>query len=643
MEEQPDQVLVAPSLSTAQDEAETFAKVEGLTDEILREKRQHLGPAYMNNKDISREETRDIINEYYSVEKLARFLNKRESSGDLKYSLISLQFPDDLICDSTIVSQLLNGYLSKWNKEFHDSHHDEMNTPNNEEIDFTTQAATTMSRDIESVEKTIDSKSCGGNCGSKCKNKSKYNQEVWILADTSYSPCCIDEVAAEHVKADIVVHFGDACLNPVEKIESCYVFGKPYINLEELVQTFKINYSDTSDKVVLMANTPYSYILPELYEALKHEYSNLAIANVDFIKAGERSHLIDGYDFAVDSNAGVLHTANRIVYGISNKDINDYLETIDYDDENYIENSKFDGLTQEYSLFHISKPHNARVLLLSTKFQELKVIEPKDAEIVHDQFPTLMKRYRSMQVARSATTVGILINTLSLANTKTLLNQIIKSIVDAGKKHYMFVVGKPNVAKVANFECVDVWCIIGCGQSGIVVDMYGDYYKPIITPYELQLALMPMVTWTGKWVTDFDAILEKSLEDDTLETSVGGEQTAPIVDDNDDDDDFAPEFDPVTGKLKMNQPLRQLRHLELELESEGLSKNNSTEDEGQESSLVKKFSGTLSVGKTISTSALGLQSREWTGLGSDFTALDSSEGALVEDGRTGVARDYVDV
>lgn len=38
--------------------------------------------------------------------------------------------------------------------------------------------------------------------------------ELYILADTSYGNCCVDEVAAEHVDADLVVHFGHACLSP---------------------------------------------------------------------------------------------------------------------------------------------------------------------------------------------------------------------------------------------------------------------------------------------------------------------------------------------------------------------------------------------------------------------------------------------
>jgi diphthamide biosynthesis protein 2 len=39
-------------------------------------------------------------------------------------------------------------------------------------------------------------------------------KDIFILADTSYGSCCVDEVAAEHVNADLIVHYGRSCLSP---------------------------------------------------------------------------------------------------------------------------------------------------------------------------------------------------------------------------------------------------------------------------------------------------------------------------------------------------------------------------------------------------------------------------------------------
>jgi diphthamide biosynthesis protein 2 len=37
--------------------------------------------------------------------------------------------------------------------------------------------------------------------------------QLYVLADTSYGSCCVDEVAAQHVDADALVHYGHSCLS----------------------------------------------------------------------------------------------------------------------------------------------------------------------------------------------------------------------------------------------------------------------------------------------------------------------------------------------------------------------------------------------------------------------------------------------
>ena len=119
----------------------------------------------------------------------------------------------------------------------------------------------------------------------------------------------------------------------------------------------------------------------------------------------------------------------------------------------------------EYELFHITSPESPRLLQLTTNFASVTTYDPISGTVSTGPFPNLMRRYKYVHQARMAGTVGILVNTLSLANTKVLLNTIKEKIKEAGKKHYIFVVGKPNVAKLANFESVDIWCILGCDHQ----------------------------------------------------------------------------------------------------------------------------------------------------------------------------------
>lgn len=36
--------------------------------------------------------------------------------------------------------------------------------------------------------------------------------EIYLLADTTYGSCCVDCLAAQHVAAEAIVHYGPACL-----------------------------------------------------------------------------------------------------------------------------------------------------------------------------------------------------------------------------------------------------------------------------------------------------------------------------------------------------------------------------------------------------------------------------------------------
>ena len=49
---------------------------------------------------------------------------------------------------------------------------------------------------------------------------------AFVLADTSYGSCCVDEVAAQHVSADLIVHYGATCLSPTTRLPVHYVLGR---------------------------------------------------------------------------------------------------------------------------------------------------------------------------------------------------------------------------------------------------------------------------------------------------------------------------------------------------------------------------------------------------------------------------------
>lgn len=597
-------MATAPTLSTPQDESVFYAKVA-----------------------VSKPRRRSNIAQYYSLDELADAVKK--------YKRITLQFPDELVGDSAAVAYELQSRLDKaralLEKEDPEAGNGQTALQNENDKTAETKETSECRGDVDPAAKTPkqqcssspcstgnNSCACSASCSSSCSNSdAKTSSQVWILADTSYSPCCVDEVAAQHVLADVVVHFGDACLNPVASLAAVYVFGRPHIDLDLLVTRLREKYTPDS-QLVLMADTPHTPLLHEL-QALVPEL-NTTVADIYI----QDKLSVVGYKPRVVQEDD-LRTLNRVFPGISDE-----------------------AELQNYDLFHISEPKAPRMLQLTTKFQSVTTVDAETGDFSLNPAPALARRYRYMHMARSAATVGLLVNTLSLAHTRTLMNSLARQLREAGKKHYLFVVGKPNVAKLANFDAVDMWCVLGCDHQGIILDETREYFKPIVTPYELVLALSDEFTWTGQWVTDFQQVLTL-LKDENEDNNQEGNSNNNMNDESDGDDE--PEFDSVTGRYVSARPLRRLRHLQIEQEAEEAPDSNTAQQNGSSESgasngknpsnqLVKKLSSVVAVRGTYSTSAAHLQTREWTGLGSDWTQDEDDEGAEVEEGRSGIARGY---
>ncbi|EYC08426.1 hypothetical protein Y032_0066g3758 [Ancylostoma ceylanicum] len=94
--------------------------------------------------------------------------------------------------------------------------------------------------------------------------------KTFLLADTSYRSCCVDEVAAAHASCDAIVHYGDACLSALtENIPVKFVFGSFPVDLSTFgeVKSY-INLSDDTS-VLLLTDACYSENLVKLAETIE--------------------------------------------------------------------------------------------------------------------------------------------------------------------------------------------------------------------------------------------------------------------------------------------------------------------------------------------------------------------------------------
>jgi len=125
--------------------------------------------------------------------------------------------------------------------------------------------------------------------------------------------------------------------------------------------------------------------------------------------------------------------------------------------------------------------------------------------ITRDSSKALARRYYFVERACDAQRVGILIGTLGVANHLDIASQLEATIRRAGKAVYRFVVGKPNTAKLANFSDIDIFVLIACPENSLIDSK--EFFQPIVSPFEMELACNPQRQWTGKCELDFQQLL----------------------------------------------------------------------------------------------------------------------------------------
>ncbi|RHY32144.1 hypothetical protein DYB32_002824 [Aphanomyces invadans] len=156
---------------------------------------------------------------------------------------------------------------------------------------------------------------------------------------------------------------------------------------------------------------------------------------------------------------------------------------------------------------------------------------------------TLNRRYFLVQKAKEAQIIGILMGTLGVANClnvvqklQTLIAKYTSAVL--GRKSYTFVVGKINVPKLSNFAEIDVFCLVACAENSLLDN--AEFFKPIVTPYELHLALTHGDSeWSGQYKADFQEVLPSLV--------------AAADDMEDEGSPDEPYFSLVTGKYHQNQ------------------------------------------------------------------------------------------
>ncbi|OXU29470.1 hypothetical protein TSAR_009190 [Trichomalopsis sarcophagae] len=205
----------------------------------------------------------------------------------------------------------------------------------------------------------------------------------------------------------------------------------------------------------------------------------------------------------------------------------------------------------------------------------------------------LKRRNFLVEKIKDADVFGIVIASLNIKDylkITEMLKQILKKM---NKKIYLFNVGKITPTKLANFQEVDIFVAVTCPESSLIDSR--DYFKPIVTPFEVDLAFNAGRAYSAYHAIDFKQILPGGSKYEEFQVSTDTDVSL------------------TSGKLRT-------------LEDNCLTNENSA--------LTPKSLGVMA-NTQIDTNFL--QSRSWSGL---EQKLGESSVSLAVDGRTGIPTNY---
>ncbi|KAK7274365.1 hypothetical protein RIF29_15450 [Crotalaria pallida] len=330
---------------------------------------------------------------------------------------------------------------------------------------------------------------------------------LYVMADTAYGSCCVDEVGASHINADCVIHYGHTCFSSTTTLPAFSVFGKAPICVADCVESISKYALTNSKPIMVLFGLEYAHSIQQIRKALLEASMSC------------RDDLKSKVHFA-DVPSSVMFPSKDINKSNGLQELNgDFSNNACSDGANGTGYS-IGGLTwklpegqsmEDYLLFWIGLDNSAFANVVLT-YNACEIVRYDAAENrmltdLSQQRRILKRRYYLVERAKDANIVGILVGTLGVAGYLHIINQMTELITGAGKKAYTLVMGKPNPAKLANFPECDVFVYVSCAQTALLDSK--EYLAPVITPFEATIAFSRGSQWTGAYALDFRNLINK--------------------------------------------------------------------------------------------------------------------------------------
>ena len=342
---------------------------------------------------------------------------------------------------------------------------------------------------------------------------------VSVLGDVTYGACCVDDLGAQALGCDLLVHYGHSCLVPIQHtvVPCLYVFVEITIDVHHLVECFHQTIlqenqrlgetKDCKPHVYLMGTIQFRPALMEARRLLRsepYEY-DLSIPQAKPLSPGE---VLGCTSPVLASNPPKPKAKTKAVSSTENTVAID-LESCPSSSDNT--NSRAVVLFVADGRFHlestmISNPH-------ISKFYRYDPYPKSLTEESYDHIKMKSIRYEAIEKARlkirtkkqqlgsggRPAVFGIILGTLGRQGNPALLTKLQTQLTKNKLRSFVILASEITPSKLALFrKKVDAWVQIACPRLSVDWGHHlsGDSSVPVLNPYELFVTLDASL-WRG--------------------------------------------------------------------------------------------------------------------------------------------------
>ena len=315
----------------------------------------------------------------------------------------------------------------------------------------------------------------------KLKNELR-DRFFFIIGETSYGICCADDIAALHLKGDLIIRVGNSCLTKNKQLPVYFLIENQNLIEDEIIKSLndsKIEYGDKN--ILVFYNQKFYKAFEKLIKNKNSLDKNISISQILYKPDQEiLEKSADNKNFEI---------YNRIFINVSEIKKDDVI--IYFGDEQ-------DKILFELSTLYVN---NNQIFSIDSEYK-IKEITTLSANRI------FYKRFNLIEKAKESEVFGILVGSLSIDGLNEIIEEV-KLTLKSQKKHfYTFLLGKITLEKLSNFvEYIDCFILIACPFNAFYE--FKTLMRPLVSALDIKIAFDPNYSWDMKYTFDARYILGK--------------------------------------------------------------------------------------------------------------------------------------